>query len=253
MSLQKSAEIDKSDAKDFLLSLEEYLDTTLPPRDEICVKIDEEVALAVAERKFGPKLKSHHISSPEGAFFKLFGIDYIHRFLRTELKLSETQAREALLSESYRHRRNFSSNSPRSKEKHPFTKRMGENAAAIAARWWNKGNEPAVQQSCPDLALRFPSPYRVVIEGKYFRAGSDVASKSELVRDIYQCFYYRAMPPCPEWKTHPAWDYDFACLLAYDASNDGALKRAWKGVNKDVTGGLWRGANIYVMVIRGKN
>jgi hypothetical protein len=28
----------------------------------------------------------------------------------------------------------------------------------------------------------------------------------------------------------PQWDYDFGCLLAYDASVDGVLAQAWKSV-----------------------
>jgi hypothetical protein len=48
------------------------------------------------------------------------------------------------------------------------------------------------------------------------------------------------------------WDYDYACLLAYDASIDGSLQKAWNTINEAVRlEGLWDGANIYVMILRG--
>lgn len=94
-----------------------------------------------------------------------------------------------------------------------------------------------------------PVPYAVVGETKYFRKGSVEAAKTELVRGVFQCFYYRGLPSVPETKNRPAWDYDYACLLAYDASESGSLVKAWEAVDPNVKVACWDGANIFVMVL----
>jgi hypothetical protein len=243
----------KAEARLFLQAMESFLATELPTRSEVRAAVDEEVARARAAKQKSPDKNQSYISSPEGAFFKLLGIGCVFRFLVEKAAMPEDEARTALLSESFRNCRNFSSNSPRSKEKHPFTKNVGENIRKIVARWWDKDEKSAVQQSCPDLALRPPCRHRIVIEGKYFRKGGYEFAQSELVKDIYQCFYYRGLPRIPATKAHPEWNYDYACLLAYDASEEGNLKTAWARANKKVVDGLWDGANIHVMVVRSKN
>ena len=49
----------------------------------------------------------------------------------------------------------------------------------------------------------------------------------------------------------PARDYDYACVLAYDGTEDGALSRAWTGLRPEIGKGCWEGAGIYVMILRG--
>jgi hypothetical protein len=73
-----------------------------------------------------------------------------------------------------------------------------------------------------------------------------------LVSDIYQAFFYRGLPRVDATKRgHPEWDYDYACLLAYDASPDGTLVAAWEALDSSVRQSFWDGANIYVMILRG--
>lgn len=91
------------------------------------------------------------------------------------------------------------------------------------------------------------------LEGKYFRRGGYQAAQSELARDIYQCFFYRGLPRVPKFGKYPAWDYDYACLLAYDVSEAGNLASAWetlKDANRLLVENLWDGASIYAMVVR---
>jgi hypothetical protein len=38
-------------------------------------------------------------------------------------------------------------------------------------------------------------------------------------------------------------------LLAYDSSKEGNLKAASQGIKEEVKSGIWKGANIYVMVL----
>jgi hypothetical protein len=176
----------KGEARQFLQAMESFLTTELPVQSRVCTEVDEEVALAIAARKKDPKKKHNYISFPEGAFFKRLGVEYIYRFLHDKIKMQEEEARTALLSESFRHHRNFSSNSPRSKEKYPFTKDAGEKVGDIAARWWSEDQKHAFQQSCPDLALRPPSPHRNVIKGKYFRNGSYGAAGTKVILAEFQ-------------------------------------------------------------------
>lgn len=252
MQTAEPTQEEKGKAKQFLEEMESFLATRLPPRTEVRATVDEEVARARSARLKGSDKTPRYISSPEGAFFKLLGVKYIFNFLVEKIEMSKEAARTVLLSETFRNCSGYSSDSPRSKEKHPFTKNE-ESIWNIVARWWNPTEKYVVQQSCPDLALGAPCQHSIVIEGKYFRKGGYKAAQSELVKDIYQCFFYRGLPHVPQSKTHPAWEYDYACLLAYDASDEGNLSIAWQEVNEKVVRGLWFGANIHVMVIRSKD
>jgi len=118
--------------------------------------------------------------------------------------------------------------------------------------WRGKaGLTPLARNSCPDLALRAPSPYRTVFEAKYHSAPGVVRAETELVRNIYQAFFYLALPRLLETKTHAAWDYEYACVLAYDATADGAMVQAWGSLPTEVKSACWTGANVYVMILRG--
>jgi hypothetical protein len=66
---------------------------------------------------------------------------------------------------------------------------------------------------------------------------------------VYQCMFYRGQPPVPRTKTHTEWDYEFACLVAYDASKEQSLVKAWEAVRPEVRAGCWDSANIFVMVL----
>ena len=160
------------------------------------------------------------------------------------------KARTALLSESYRRMKAYASGSPARSSQHPFQKVVGVSTATILRRW--KEPKPLVQ-SCPDLALRDPFPYRTVFEGKYFRRGKLAAAETALATDIYQAFFYRGLSNLPPTTRHPAWHYDFACVLAYDGTDDGALAKAWDGLRPRIGKGCWEGAGIYVMFLRGRS
>jgi hypothetical protein len=90
----------------------------------------------------------------------------------------------------------------------------------------------------------------VVFEGKYFERGAAKKAETDLVTNIYQAFFYRSLPRIDGTAKRPAWDYDYGCLLACDASPEGTLRAAWDGLSTKVKEGFWDGANIYVMVVR---
>jgi hypothetical protein len=76
-------------------------------------------------------------------------------------------------------------------------------------------------------------------------------AQRQLVTDIYQAFFYRGLPRLAATKKHPEWNYDYACLMAYDASPTATLISAWTALDPQTRRSFWEGANVYVMVLRG--
>jgi hypothetical protein len=122
----------------------------------------------------------------------------------------------------------------------------------IFKRWTNRGTRNGITGSSPDFALSTPFPHKIVFEGKYFRRGSPDTAGSALATGIYQAFFYRALPELQGDRRHPPWKYDYACLLAYDASPEGRLTAAWNLVSSEVRKSFWDSGNIYVMILGGQ-
>jgi hypothetical protein len=89
------------------------------------------------------------------------------------------------------------------------------------------------------------------LRGQILRRGGLGAAESALAADIYQAFFYRGLARLPAIKKKAGWDYDYACVLAYDGTEDGALSRAWNGLRPKIGRGCWEGAGIYVMILPG--
>jgi hypothetical protein len=164
--------------------------------------------------------------------------------------LSPTEAYKAFLAESGdAKKKGLASGTPASAHRHLFTKVLGVSAKTLVKTWWGTSKKKPLSQSCPDWALRLPCPHKVVFECKVFRKGGMDAARTELVKSIYQCFYYRGQPKVPASGKHTGWDYDYACLVAYDASHKGCLVKAWKDVDSKVAKECWNASNIFVMVL----
>jgi hypothetical protein len=162
--------------------------------------------------------------------------------------MDKETARQALLVEGYKHYPEIASGSPQRGLEHPFKKRHDEAASSIMARW-KSGR--LLGGSFPDMALREPFPYKTVFECKFFRDGDAGAGERALVEGVEEAFFYLGLAKLPERGSHAAWDYDFACFLAGDASDQGGLQRAWQKVSRTVKSCIWDSANIYVMTLRG--
>ena len=236
----------KADALSFLQQFQHALTQGLPPVESLRAKV-RGIALAAKHGDSAPQ--SPHMRRPEEAFLNTYAIPRLSESLQSACGLSAEAAREALLTENFRHLEELSLASPARKTRHPFDKKFAPNATEIMNQW-RSGKSNSLRQSCPDFAVRSPCPFTIVFEGKYFESGSVTKAESELVSNIYQAFFYRALPKVPGTKARPAWDYEYACLLACDASRDGNLLRAWESIGQEVIDGFWEGANVYVMVIR---
>ncbi len=187
-------------------------------------------------------------SNYESDFVNAFMLPAISDYLRQTL--SPADAVTAFLTESVGARKKgLASGTPASANRYLFTKVLGVSAKTLVDMWWGTGKKKPLSQSCPDWAFRSPCQHTVVFECKLFRKGGMVAAKTELVKSIYQCFYYRGQPKVLASGRHTGWDYDYACLVAYDASESGSLVRAWKCVDAKVQEECWNASNIFVMVL----
>jgi hypothetical protein len=185
-----------------------------------------------------------------------YEFDFVNAFMLPSISaylqqtLSPADAVRAFLAESVDARNEgLASGTPAGANRHLFTKMLGVSAKALVDMWWGTGKTKPLAQSCPDWAFRKPCDHTVVFECKLFRKGGMDAAKTELVKSIYQCFYYRGQPKVPASDTHAEWDYDYACLVAYDASDSGSLVKAWKCVDAKVEKECWNASNIFVMVL----
>jgi hypothetical protein len=236
----------KQDAYSFLKDLEAKLNSVLKSPRELRAFIRKKVAESKTDES------KAHLRLPESAFFNLFVVPTLSELVSAHL-MDSSKAQQALLSEYKAMRINYCSPSgaPTRTEKHPFKKIMGVKAADVMRQWTSRLNN-ALTQSSPDICIREPFPFRVLFEGKYFERGGRDKAEKELVTSIYQAFFYLGLPYAASREVgSPVWDYEFACMLAGDASEEGSLQKAWEDIPPEVKKGFWGGSNIYVMIVRG--
>lgn len=236
----------KTSAYDFLTNFEKALNSRLPPAREMepwIRKINAESKSAEAKR---------HLRIPEAAFLNGHVIPILFDAIQVSHALSKEQARAALLNEYHRSLPEYSEKSPIRWAHHPFRKVLAGSPTEIYRGWTNPDQGGALTQSSPDFSLREPFPHTILFEGKYFSNGSLEYAQRELVKDIYQAFFYRGLPALQAAKGHPDWSYEYACLLAYDASPKGTLAKAWKDLDVKTRKAFWEGANIFVIIAGGQ-
>jgi hypothetical protein len=189
-----------------------------------------------------------HLKNPESAFTNHFLIPRI--FDVVSERVGKSNARQCVLSEYVVMRKDYCWDaSPQRQARHPFSKGIADKPRAIMRRWKGDPNKQTIQ-SAPDLALRNPLPFNIVFEIKYFDSGGSDKAETELVTNLYQAFFYRALPYVSPTKRYPTWDYEYACLLAFDASPGGTLQQSWESLPAKVKLGFWEGANVYAMILR---
>jgi len=117
-------------------------------------------------------------------------------------------------------------------------------------RWKKPRGKLPLNESYPDLDVVHPFPFSIVFDAKFFKEASAAAAERALVAGVYEVVFYRGLPNGLEEPEKDECGYDYGCLLAYDASKDGYLEKAWKSV---VTKSLfWDDANVFVMILRSK-
>jgi hypothetical protein len=120
----------------------------------------------------------------------------------------------------------------------------------IFQSWTKVPSSLPLNQAYPDFCLRPPFPFKIVFDAKYFLQNSRSAANKALVEGAYEVMFYRGLPFANARNAQePSWDYEYGCLLAYDASDDGVLESAWDSVRCKDT--FWDGGNIFVMIVRG--
>lgn len=235
----------KDAAYEFLKSLHERLERELPKSAAMRAEVDRIVETAAAD----PSKK--HLKGREQAFLNAIATPVVFQVLTKYPGMDVSRAKEAFLTESYRSLPEYSKGSPARRLRHPFNKALGVDSETIYRQWCGEGGRRPLTQSCPDFAFRTPFPHKILFEGKYFLGNSIKSAQQELVESVYQAFFYRGLPQDLFDKRRPDWDFDYACVFSYDASQDGLLREAWQRLTPDVKRGFWEGANVYVMVLRG--
>jgi hypothetical protein len=236
----------KEEALAYLRSLKKSLASSGMPKGSA---MDAEIKRIVTTAKKDEHQK--HLRLPEAAFLNWYAIPVLCQHLHSEMGLSKSDAREAFLNEYHRTMPNSSVGSPIYPLRYPFRKSLGLSAHSIYREWLNPTKRDGLTQSAPDFALRQPFPHSIIFEGKYYASGSKEYGGRQLATDLYQACFYRGLPKTLARRKGGAdWSYDYACLLAFDASKEGTLLGAWKALSPAVRKSFWESANIYVMILR---
>jgi hypothetical protein len=235
----------KGEAYRFLFQLEEKLNSELP--NPLAMK--ERLVRIIDEARKNPTKK--HVKYKESAFLNTQLLPIFREHLKTIDGLSDDQIQRSLLWEYWHSIPGLGPGTVARIKPHPFSKALGQDPLKIMARWKGVGGKSPSVQPNPDFALRDPFPFNIVFEGKYSDSESPSTAGRVLVESIYEAFFYRSLPVIPPDAKGRGWDYEFSCLLAFDASASGALKSAWNAVAAPED--FWEGGNIYVMILRGNS
>lgn len=232
----------RAQAEGFFKALKDYLSEELPSVNAVNQEISQ------AKKRF-EQTGEEGARAYEGPFFKMHVVPAVHKFLtRGPNSLASEAAKQALLAEGHVELKAYASGTPASPPIYPYKKTLAGTLKTARKDWWGSGK--VLSSSCPDLALRLPSGLSIVFEGKLFRSDSAAAAKSAIVDGIYECFFYRALPTLMKSEELKSSGYEYACLLAYDASPKGSLVEAWNSINADIERSCREALNILVMVVR---
>jgi hypothetical protein len=234
--------LSRDGVKEFLTGLMQHLYSRLPDRESIKSRV-EQLLLKDGRQSAVSQTWTKRPEGPESAFLGEFILPQLEDFLKTrgDQTLVAQDPSSAIcvgFAAPHKYRQRVSI------EGHPFGK-IALKPEDLYRRW--KEKQIALIQSYPDITLL--APYRILFEGKYFKRNLKSPARTQLVSDLYETFFYRALPKLPASKKRLAWDYPYACFLAYDASEDGALLKAWNDLPEKVKKAFWENANIFVMIL----
>ena len=236
----------KRQAHEFLVGAEKRLVHALKESERAGGKsIPEQIEAIRADAR--SDVGNKHLKAPEAAFLNRWVAPALNEQLRAE-GLSESEARAALLTESYAALKTISKGPAARPVAFPFDKKMSIAPGSIYDRWAGRTGAQPFTQPYPDLAVRCKS-YQIVIEGKYFRSGSPKYAERQLVTAIHEALFYLGVPEISARGRD--WGYKYACLVAFDASPDATLLAAWNYL-KGTRAMFWDCANLHVVLIGAK-
>jgi hypothetical protein len=241
----------KQAAYAFLNNLEEALNDRLPNPSMMRESVRKIISESKIAKSEGDNTKSH-LTCQEWVFINHYTIPVVAAVMQKVDGIGATETREALLCEFWRSSNmgTYCLQSGSRTTQSPFIKAYLEKSGLEIMKAWKAGE---VQRACPDFAFGNPFPYKIVFEGKYFEGGDGIQATKALVTNIREAFFYRCFPYAPFGIKKPEWDYDFSCAIVYDASDEGLLEATWDEIPDHVRASFWEGANLYVMIIRGKS
>jgi hypothetical protein len=214
----------KSQAYEYLLDLQTKLNSSLPGPAAMIERIpqilDEWEAQPKAPMKFA-----------ENAFLYDCALPLIFEHMAAQTGIGADEARQSVLCEYYACVPQFASANGFRRFGYPFKKQVGATTSQVIEMWRRPDRSPPANQAFPDLAFRKPFPHKIVFDAKYFSGTGARAAEKALVDGVYEAAFYRGLPFTPAGQPGSAdWDYEYGCLLAYDASDKGYLKAAWNSV-----------------------
>jgi hypothetical protein len=231
--------LDTHGAYGFLKRLEGALNESLPRPATIQADIARRSAIPRAQRPAIDRLACN-----ENLFLYHHALPIIFDHLITREETSPNEARASLRGEYHAKFPGLLSGNAYRAQGHPFGKDLRKSPAEIASSWRTRATGLPINQAFPDLCITSPSPHRVVFDAKLLRQDSVAAAEEALVMGVYETMFYRGLPA-------KGWGYDYGCLLAYDASVDGVLQKAWNAVA--VKRLFWEDAQVFVMAVRGQS
>jgi hypothetical protein len=228
----------KEQAYTFLKGLHNTLDAILPGP----VGMRERMEALVIENKNPSKIREN--------IFLYNVLPLINNYMQKVPGIGPDEARASMLCEYHKKVPALASENAFRRVGHAFSKNRKLGTDLIMEKWTSPDPCLPMNQAYPDFGFRKPFPYQIVFDAKYFNEPSVDAARKVLVEGAYEVMFYRGLPVTPPSSDgDPGWDYDFGCLLAYDASDFGVLAQSWASVNAKEC--FWGGANVYIMIIRG--
>jgi hypothetical protein len=230
--------VNKQAAYRFLKRLELRLNETGLPPSELKSFVD-----SVWKKPKSEKTEREKIESKENIPFFWFAIPQLFELGRTEATLSPEQMRKALRCVYYKKYPEFSAGNVFRKSGYPFSKKWGASPLEVMSSWQQpRPSSIPANQAWPEAGLSSPFPFKILFEAKYFEEESVAAAESCLVSGVYETAFYRGLPASEEWG------FDFGCMLAYDVSEGGHLRRAWDSVVHKTL--FWDHGHVFVMIVR---
>jgi hypothetical protein len=226
----------KNNACDFLVGLENRLRTQLPPPAAMKALMSKLSKEGSGPSKIRENIFLYHI------------LPIVDEHVQTIPGIHAEESRSSMLCEYHSKVPDIASGNPFRRVGHPFNKKLGASIDDIMQTWTKPLGGLPLNQAYPDFCLRAPFPYEILFDAKYFTQNSPAAAKAALVEGAYEVMFYRGLPSVSaRLPNDPGWKYEFGCLLAYDASDQGILKKTWASVTRKNL--FWDGGNIFVMII----